>query len=70
MMLPSSIGTFWSLTYAPSMPLSVLVARATASLTASSKLISEVALSSVTRATLIRISVPPYGLVCLTCLLV
>src|SRR5215210_2813033 len=54
-MLPSSIRTFWSLTHAPSTPLSVLVARATASFMASSKLVSEVALNSVTRATLIRI---------------
>src|SRR5215217_4505804 len=52
-MLPSSIRTFWSLTQQPSTPLSVLVARATASLIASSKLVSEVALNSVTRATLI-----------------
>src|SRR5215203_4862714 len=52
-MLPSSIKTFWSLTQQPSTPLSVLVARATASLIASSKLVSEVALNSVTRATLI-----------------
>src|SRR5687767_8319601 len=55
-MLPSSIRTFWSLTHAPSTPLSVLVARATASLMASSKPVSEVALNSVTRATLIGIS--------------
>src|SRR5215212_564215 len=47
--------TFISLTHAPSTPLSVLVARATASLIASSKLVSDVALNSVTRATLIRI---------------
>src|SRR5215204_3117870 len=52
-MLPSSIRTFLSLTHAPSTPLSVLVARATASFMASSKLVSEVALNSVTRATLI-----------------
>src|SRR5829696_7355803 len=54
-MLPSSIRTFWSLTHAPSTPLRVWVARVTASLTASSKLVSDVALNSVTRATLIRI---------------
>src|SRR5215212_7861882 len=54
-MLPSSIRTFWSLTHAPSTPLSVLVARATASFMASSKLVWDVALNSVTRATLIRI---------------
>src|SRR5215211_1929087 len=52
-MLPSSIMTFWSLTHAPSTPLSVLVARATAWLMASSKPVSDVALNSVTRATLI-----------------
>src|SRR5829696_206435 len=54
-MLPSSIMTFISLTQQPSTPLSVLVARATAWLMASSKLVSEIALNSVTRATLIRI---------------
>src|SRR5919112_3637826 len=63
-MLPSSIRTFWSLTHAPSTPLSVLVARATASLTASSKLVSEVALNSVTLATLID-AYPPWSLACL-----
>src|SRR5919107_3744577 len=52
-MLPFSIMTFWSLTHAPSTPLSVLVARATAWLMASSKPVSDVALNSVTRATLI-----------------
>src|SRR5215212_760329 len=52
-MLPSSIMTFWSFTQQPSTPLSVLVARATAWLIASSKLVSEIALNSVTRATLI-----------------
>src|SRR3954452_21656004 len=62
-MLPSSINTFWSFTHAPSTPLSVLVARATASLTASSKLVSEVALSSVTLATLID-AYPPWSLAC------
>src|SRR5215213_8221244 len=44
--------TFMSLTHAPSTPLSVLVARATASLMASSKLVSDIALNSVTRAML------------------
>src|SRR5215213_37308 len=62
-MLPSSIRTFWSLTHAPSTPLSVLVARATASFTASSKLVSEVALNSVTLATLID-AYPPLSLAC------
>src|SRR5215203_1035044 len=57
-MLPSSIMTFWSLTQQPSTPLSVLVARATAWLMASSKLCSETALSSVTLATLIRLCLP------------
>src|SRR5688572_8720989 len=52
-MLPSSIMTFMSLIQHPSTPLSVLVARETAWLMASSKLLSEMALSSVTRATLI-----------------
>ena len=47
-MLPSSIRTFWSFTHAPSTPLSVLVARATAWFMASSKPVSEVALNSVT----------------------
>src|ERR687897_1276767 len=51
-MVPSSMLTFISLTHAPSTPLSVLVARATASLMASSKLVSDVALNSVTRAML------------------
>src|SRR3954452_1937361 len=63
-MFPSSIRTFWSFTHAPSTPLSVLVARATASFTASSKLVSEVALSSVTLATLID-AYPPWSLACL-----
>src|SRR5215208_904521 len=54
-MLPFSIMTFMSFTHAPSTPLSVLVARATAWLMASSKPVCEVALNSVTRATLIRI---------------
>src|SRR3954454_23110119 len=58
-MLPSSIRTFWSLTHAPCTPLSVLVARATASLMASSKLVCEVALNSVTLATLIDAD-PPF----------
>src|SRR5919202_5869339 len=50
-MLPFSINTFWSLTQALSTFLRVLVARVTPTLTASSKLFGEVALSSVTRAT-------------------
>src|SRR5687767_7810760 len=50
-MLPSSISMFWSLTQAPSTPRSVDVARVTACWMASSKLVSEVALSSVTLAT-------------------
>src|SRR5918994_2922019 len=54
-MLPSSIRTFISFTHAPSTPLSVLVARATAWLIASSKPCSEMALSSVTLAMLIRL---------------
>src|SRR5215211_8500701 len=54
-MLPFSIMTFMSLTHAPSTPLSVLVARATAWLIASSKPASEMALSSVTLAMLIRL---------------
>src|SRR4051812_5841304 len=52
-MLPFSIMTFWSLTQALSTLRRVLVARSTAKLTASSKLCSEVALNSVTRATVI-----------------
>src|SRR5215203_5944131 len=52
-MLLSSIRTFISLIHAPSTPLSVLVARATASFMASSKPVWDVALNSVTRATLI-----------------
>ena len=48
--------TFMSLTHAPSTPLSVLVARATASLMASSKLVSDVALNSVTLATLTELA--------------
>src|SRR5215217_8010470 len=55
MMLPSSIMTFMSFTQQPSTPLSVLVARATAWLMASSKPCSETALSSVTLAMLIRL---------------
>src|SRR5829696_4253821 len=54
-MLPSSIMTFMSFTQQPSTPLSVLVARATAWLMASSKPSSEMALSSVTLAMLIRL---------------
>src|SRR5215203_3824241 len=50
-MLPFSISTFWSLTQALSTFRKVWVARWTAMLTASSKLWSDVALSSVTRAT-------------------
>src|SRR5215203_5683874 len=57
-MFPSSMLTFISLTHAPSTPLSVLVARATASLIASSKLVSDMALNSVTRATLIFTCLP------------
>src|SRR5215210_4729923 len=52
-MLPFSIMTFWSLTQALSTFRRVLVARLTAMLAASSKLCSEVALNSVTRATVI-----------------
>src|SRR5918999_105293 len=51
MMLPSSIRTFWSLIQAPSTPRSVEVARATPCWIASSKLVSETTLSSVTLAT-------------------
>src|SRR5215210_3224562 len=54
-MLPSSIMTFMSFTQQPSTPLSVLVARATARLIASSKPCSEMALSSVTLAMLIGV---------------
>src|SRR5215210_559509 len=50
-MVPFSIRTFWSLIQAPSTPRSVDVARVTACWMASSKLVSEVALSSVTLAT-------------------
>src|SRR5215210_5733183 len=50
-MLPSSIRTFMSLIQAPSTPRSVEVARLTPCLIASSKLVSETALSSVTLAT-------------------
>jgi hypothetical protein len=53
-MVPLSISTFWSLTYALSTLRRVLVARFTARLTASSKLWSDVALISVTRATVIK----------------
>src|SRR5215212_1343636 len=53
MILPFSIRTFISLTQAPSTLRNVEVARATPSLTASSKLFGLVALISVTRATLI-----------------
>src|SRR5918992_3284457 len=52
-MLPSSIMTFISLTQAPSTFLRVLVARAMPCWTASSKPCSEIALISVTVATLI-----------------
>src|SRR5215208_6921185 len=52
-MVPSSIMTFWSLTQAPSTFLRVLVARAMPCWTASSKPFSEIALISVTVATLI-----------------
>src|SRR5215213_8077715 len=54
-MLPFSIRTFMSLTQAPSTLRNVDVARATPSLTASSKLFGLVALISVTRATLIAL---------------
>src|SRR5215217_5173459 len=57
-MLPFSIRTFMSFTQAPSTPLSVLVARDTASLMASSKPVSDVALNSVTLATLMVIFLP------------
>src|SRR5918997_6113547 len=57
-MEPSSIMTFMSFTQQPSTPLSVLVARATACPMASSKPCSEMALSSVTLATLIRVCLP------------
>src|SRR5215210_6551431 len=50
-MLLFSINTFWSLTQALSTLRKVWVARLTAMLTASSKLSSDVALISVTRAT-------------------
>src|SRR5215204_2419568 len=53
-MLPFSINTFWSLTQALSTFRKVWVARWTAMLTASSKLSSDVALISVTRATVIE----------------
>src|SRR5215210_8903153 len=52
-MLPFSIMTFWSLTQALSTFRRVLVARSTPMLTASSKLWSDVALNSVTLATVI-----------------
>src|SRR4028118_1602314 len=55
-MLLFSITTFWSLTHALSTLRRVLVARLTAILTASSKLWSEIALISVTRATVKRYS--------------
>src|SRR5215218_6694112 len=57
-MVPSSIMTFWSLTQAPSTFLRVLVARAMPCWTASSKLVSEIALISVTVATLILLESP------------
>src|SRR3712207_1944736 len=53
MMLLFSINTFWSLTQALSTLRKVWVARLTAMLIASSKLWSEMALISVTRATVI-----------------
>src|SRR3712207_5187666 len=56
-MLPSEIMTFMSLIQAPSTPRSVLVARAMPCWMASSKLVSEIALISVTRATDIK---PPF----------
>src|SRR5918998_6378786 len=55
-MLLFSISTFWSLTQALSTLRRVLVARLMAILTASSKLWSEIALISVTRATVKRYS--------------
>src|SRR5688500_1690935 len=72
-MLPSSMLTFISLTHAPSTPLSVLVARATATLMASSKLVSDVALNSVTRAMLMVFASlldPSLPLICLVCSLI
>src|SRR5215212_11954487 len=57
-MLPSSIMTFRSLIQAPSTPLRVLVARAMPCWMASSKLVSETALISVTVATLILLESP------------
>src|SRR5829696_3750425 len=59
-MLPSSIMTFWSLTQAPSTFLRVLVARAMPCWTASSKPFSEIALISVTVATLISSFETPF----------
>src|SRR5215212_7713609 len=61
-MLPSSIMTFMSFTQQPSTPLKVLVARATAWSMASSKPCSEMALSSVTLAMLMRSCLPDRSL--------
>src|SRR5919112_3109947 len=58
-MEPSWIMTFMSLTQAPSMFLKVLLARAIACWTASSKPFSEIALISVTVATL-KVMAPPF----------
>src|SRR5215210_6311565 len=68
-MLPFSIRTFRSFTHAPSTPLSVLVARATAWLIASSNPVSEVALNSVTRATLIASASLGSSLLLTSCLI-
>src|SRR5918993_5171743 len=59
-MEPSSIMTFMSLTQAPSMFLKVLLARAMACWTASSKPFSEIALISVTVATVMVLAHPLY----------
>src|SRR3712207_3880616 len=58
-MLPFSIMTFMSLTQAPCTPRKVLLARATASFMAASKLSEEMALNSVTVATVMS-RIPPY----------
>src|SRR5918998_600306 len=60
-MFPSWIMTFMSLTQAPSMFLKVLLARAMACWTASSKPCSEIALISVTVATLMVLAHPLLG---------
>src|SRR5919112_2737552 len=60
-MEPSWIMTFMSLTQAPSMFLKVLLARAMACWTASSKPCSEIALISVTVATLMVLAHPLLG---------